>query len=403
MKHLTNLKEKEHSYGLYYAMATLLCVIIAFVYIYINGGSAISRWMFEDVWDTGNDFFNCIPGVKGYGVFSSLSGYPPLANLLLLIIAHIYSYNNIPLETTIRHSMTDPRMQQAALFQFLIFIIVCCAAIIMIVNYIFKNSKYSYAICASTLGVYSVVFAVERGNLILLAFVFLLFFVAFYKSENKILREAALIALALSFGLKYYPAAFGLLLVYEKRWKEALRAIIYGVIAYVLPLLMISGKVPATGGKFLDNIISNYTAYFDKLMRLDIVGVVVIIEAIVATLIMLVASFFKKNNKKWITFYYLGILTITVGLQFAEHYVYVFLIPSLLIFFKEEKRLNLKTVIDFIFLCIINLPLPIFGVPHNLRLPLVAEIKMYSACIMAIYLAIYSFLKREKRMVDDCT
>lgn len=104
--------------------------------------------------------------------------------------------------------MTDPRMQQAALIPFFIFVMLMVVIIIALISSMFKDEPIAFWIGASVIGTYSILFAVERGNIIILAFVFLMYFVAFFESENKVLKEMALLSLAVSAGLKLYPAEF---------------------------------------------------------------------------------------------------------------------------------------------------------------------------------------------------
>ncbi len=84
-------------------------------------------------------------------------------------------------------------------------------------------------------------FSYERGNLIILAVIGMVFFLATYDSENKILRECGYIALALAAALKGYPALLGILLIYRKEWKEAIRLVLYGVILAFGPFLLLEG------------------------------------------------------------------------------------------------------------------------------------------------------------------
>lgn len=86
----------------------------------------------------------------------------------------------------------------------------------------------------------------ERGNIIFLALCFTMLFFLWKDSENRILRELSFFSLAGAAGLKIYPAVFGLLLVREKRYKEAVRLMIYGLISFFLPFLCF--------GSFLGNI-----------------------------------------------------------------------------------------------------------------------------------------------------
>lgn len=85
------------------------------------------------------------------------------------------------------------------------------------------------------------IFSYERGNVVLLAVSGIIFFLVTYESENKVLRELGYIALALAAALKGWPAFLGLLLIYNKQWKEAIRLVIYGIVASVGPFLLLKG------------------------------------------------------------------------------------------------------------------------------------------------------------------
>lgn len=79
------------------------------------------------------------------------------------------------------------------------------------------------------------------GNSAMLVLAMLLLFLAFKDSESKVLREVALVLLAICAGFKIYPAVFGLLYLKEKRFKEAIRVTIYGIILFCLPFVFFGG------------------------------------------------------------------------------------------------------------------------------------------------------------------
>ena len=103
-------------------------------------------------------------------------------------------------------------------------------------------------------------FSFERGNLIFLSAIFTLFYLVNYNSSNKVLKEAAFICLALAAALKVYPALFGILLIYERRYKEAFRVIIYGIVSSFLPFLFFHGgfsNIP----QWIENVRLNSAGY----------------------------------------------------------------------------------------------------------------------------------------------
>lgn len=83
--------------------------------------------------------------------------------------------------------------------------------------------------------------AVERGNMSQLVLILLMYACAWMDSEKKAEKEAALILIAFAAGLKLYPAIFGVLYLAEKRYKEAVRLIIYGILLFFLPFIFFQG------------------------------------------------------------------------------------------------------------------------------------------------------------------
>ncbi|SMC45226.1 Protein of unknown function [Oscillospiraceae bacterium] len=85
------------------------------------------------------------------------------------------------------------------------------------------------------------IYQYERANIIFIALMLLITYLLLKDSDNKIAREISLICLALSACIKIYPAVFGLLLLKEKRWKESIRVVIYGLIFFFVPFAFMGG------------------------------------------------------------------------------------------------------------------------------------------------------------------
>lgn len=83
--------------------------------------------------------------------------------------------------------------------------------------------------------------ALERGNLTLYTAAFVLLAIQLRDSSATWKRELALILIAMAAGMKFYPAFVGLLYLQEKRWKEAIRLIVYGVLAIFVPFVFWGG------------------------------------------------------------------------------------------------------------------------------------------------------------------
>ncbi len=85
------------------------------------------------------------------------------------------------------------------------------------------------------------IYTIERGNLIFFSVIGSMIFLLTYRSEDRKLREFGYIMLAVAAAFKGFPAMLGILLVYEKRWKEALRLVIYGILFAFVPFLFLKG------------------------------------------------------------------------------------------------------------------------------------------------------------------
>ena len=83
--------------------------------------------------------------------------------------------------------------------------------------------------------------AIERGNMSLLVLILLMYAMALKDSAKSWEREVALLLFAVAAALTLSPAVFGLLYLISKRYKEAARLIIYGVLLFFLPFVFFQG------------------------------------------------------------------------------------------------------------------------------------------------------------------
>ena len=81
--------------------------------------------------------------------------------------------------------------------------------------------------------------AVANSTLIVMAL--LLMALKLRESDSPWQREAALVIIAVCAGIKIYPAVFGLLYLLDKRFKEAIRLTIYGIVLFFAPFSIFGG------------------------------------------------------------------------------------------------------------------------------------------------------------------
>jgi hypothetical protein len=210
-----------------------------------------------------------------------------------------------------------------------------------------------------------VLYAFERANIIIYAFIFTMLFFALKDSENKWLRELALISLAISFSLKIYPAIFGFILLKEKRFRDIIRLIIYALIIFFAPFVFFGGFNAIKS--FINNLIStsntfsglrlnklnfmglfNYTLQFLNLKG-NLYSVIIKIIYIVIIILSLLSSWITKIN--WKRVMLLTLLLIGIP-SFSFTYVGIFMIIPIIYFLDFEGKRN---KLDYIYLLLIIL------------------------------------------------
>ncbi|MBQ9606145.1 MAG: DUF2029 domain-containing protein, partial [Lachnospiraceae bacterium] len=209
--------------------------------------------------------------------------------------------------------------------------------------------------------------AIERGNISFLTAVMVL--AAFYlkDKESPACREAALILIAMAAGLKLYPAVVGFVYVREKRWRETIRLIIYGLLVFLVPFTFVGG-IPALiryiqvlfffeGQGYcswtnirnfllsISRVLGQYdnSAYFVKYFK--------IIENLY--LLLCIASLFKTKEKWKYAIYTAGAMALYV--PYSYRYVSVYMVIPLVMYFRESME-NQKMIYCILFALTFTIP-----------------------------------------------
>jgi len=383
---------KEYS-TLYICLAVLSTVTLFIVELMWNGNY---RYLHADPYDTGMDFLNSIvytTGGKPYFQYGTI--YPPLANLFFYILnGMVPSGISAKWPKTgddilkLRGSILDLRIYQNTVFAWLLYSVIIAVLIFSVVTSYEKNRLKGILLGIAILLSHGVLYALERGNIILISLFFLLIFTKYFDSDNKVLREAALLALVISADLKLYPAVFGLLLLGNKQYREALRAIIYGIMGFILPLFAFEGL--GAFKKYFTllfsynnntNLKDFYSFGFSSLsksitwkissfLHLDYETIyrtmgqeMHIIKAVLAVGLVICFLMAKEKYQKLYIAFLLCIL-----FQDAKEYTFVFSIPALLeLMYGNEPKAEQQTNkwLIFILLCVINLCIPLYGLGHH--------------------------------------
>lgn len=218
-------------------------IFVGIVLAFATGGNSIKLMFFHSGSSTDlfMDFMNSIRDGGSPDVYTARNNmYPPFCIMIFRFFSWLIDPNLVSSGFDKRKNVLA---DQTAVMIYFVFAIICILAMIRIIE-TYANSKtvgklrtqasiFSFLMIIS----YPVLFCLERGNMLILSVIFAMFFMFFKDSENPLIRELSYISLACSAGIKIYPALFGLILIAEKKYKDAVRLMIYGIIIMVFPIV----------------------------------------------------------------------------------------------------------------------------------------------------------------------
>lgn len=238
-----------------YAAFGILCIIFAA----ITSGKSFRGMLFHNgiYTDWFMDFFNSIRDSAASNVYSERNSvYPPLAVAFFRFIGRMMPYREVALDPRNKYDM---QQSQLAIMFYLLYVII---VVLFMYRSVLKTTLTDKRMRISTeffafsmIASYPMIYCFERGNIVSAAVALTMFFVFFRNSDSKVVRELSYIALALAAGLKLYPAIFGVLLLFDKKFKDAGKLIAYGILSVVVPMILIS-VIPAPVQTSADMIIA---------------------------------------------------------------------------------------------------------------------------------------------------
>lgn len=186
------------------------------------------------------DFWNHIRRLLQYDdLYGNLKDadaiFPPLAYCFLQLFAQC-----------LRHfdSSVDIATTGYGILLFCMYLIIFAALFIMVLNYSYGSKSKVRHMILPFIFLFSYPFwgcAFERGNPVIYAMLFLFIGLMGRNHTNKIIREIAMICVAFAAGFKLYPALFGLLWIKERKYKDTLRLLLDGVLAFFAPFVFFGG------------------------------------------------------------------------------------------------------------------------------------------------------------------
>ncbi|MBU4017064.1 YfhO family protein [Patescibacteria group bacterium] len=350
---------------LIFYVTMLFGILLFFLNGLITRGQSFYNLFSPSIGNYFMDFFHPLSELFD-GPYAHGSIYPPLPLMLFKLMLRF-----IPYDVAAQGGFAI-RATQAGQIVFLLYMLLTLAILLFLFIEIKKGSRiekyiFSFIILFSA----PFLFQFERGNIIFVALLFLMVFVFFKNHKNPIVREIALVSLSLSVGIKIYPVIFGLLLIKEKRFKEALRASVYCAALFFLPFFAVGGitQIPQLFKNFFSTsndaigwgvgysvniqsiirIIFGYIGVFSKepIYIGNIISIAILMLGIIAT-------FFLRS--KWKTVALLSLLMVMIPPISYEYTLIYMVIPLILFLDRKEK----EKLIGYVYLaCFILIFIPI--------------------------------------------
>ncbi len=408
---ITTSKDLSIFFIVFFIASFFVCAVLAAA----SGGDSWKAMLFHNgsYTDMYMDFFNSIRDAGADDVYTARNNiYPPLGLLIFKILGFLVDENLVDLPNKNRVLLQN---DQRAMMIYILFACILILSMSTVINSYVNRLKWennrkqaTYHTLISFLMIvsYPVMYCIERGNIIIVSMIFTMFFVFFKDSENKLIKECSYIALAIAAGIKIYPAIFGLMLLFEKKYKDAARLVVYGVIAVILPFVFFiqpeAASVAASSQPLLAsvsnanilaadgnsssilNIIENLLSFATKKSRLNFSSVsiqnfIFLFDAKNTTLaniamfvtegIAFAALFFVK--KKWQQVFLLTYLMLNIP-SASSSYALTFLIIPFMMFLYDDKgngySCEKRPEIDWVYiLCFALLltPLPVLWYYHQ--------------------------------------
>ena len=328
-----------------FVLTVLISAIIYFTIYLFLGNGRFADFFFIRSADFFMDFFNSIrDAAQGSEVYTERGViYPPMANLIYLILSRFTpeSYNN---------SSFEDRYSWPQYFTPLALVVLVTTALAIIYFFlVYSNVESSsrlkrFAFAFLAFFNVPVLYMIERGNMIVFCLIALLVYAFTYNSDNKRYRELGLIALAFAFSIKLYPVVFGWFLLADKRFKDALRCLIYGVLMLLIPSFFFGGPscfvyVFLNIFSFSSGSGSTLSVVLNFIHTPDTVQTIITLLAYLWVLICglcFAVSPFVRADKPWKT-YALGFVTILCVPSLTSIYSWAFLIIPLMLLCRQKQ------------------------------------------------------------------
>lgn len=247
---IRNIKSKVlNAQTIRIAFIVILVILIGafFLQVFFTHGALTRGIFFQDTNDTFMDFFKVQGSIASMAPVSE-GIYPPLSYIVMLPFNRFVDYNAV-----------DPfsaRDMQLGIMSLVIYLVFWMLIAGIFLSMMMKKQRGLNVLIVFLLFLSApMIFLFERGNINIAVLAFLAIFFACYEDKKPVVREIAIIALAVATGIKLYPALFGLLLLKKDSVFRFLRLAAYCVLLIILPVFFFDGGLDNIK-KMVQNILS---------------------------------------------------------------------------------------------------------------------------------------------------
>ena len=361
-------KYSENPLTTLFTAAMLVALAVFLIMGVITGGDSILNTFFYRCTDAFMDFFNSI-------IFSSDGPYtkqgviyPPLATLMYCIIGRF----TIPFIGETINSIA----LKGSFAGMLSFVIVTALMLYLLYRAVMKITKNTEIkgnmLFLLILISFPCLYAIERGNCILVLPALILIFLMGYQSENKILRYISYAALGCSVGLKIYAVLMGLLVLRERKYKEMAVCAFIGLTIFMVPFVFTDGNPISFLNRMFEyagsvrglygivNINDLVVTVFGDVFSSSLVDALGVSLTTMMMALSAVIVIFNKEMKFWKIVTLIS-CNLILGFGVGTPYLYIYLVVPLILFLMEERETTKENMFFLICFTAVMILIPGLG------------------------------------------
>lgn len=369
-KKIGTFRNKYHD-NCIFAAILIIGIAAYWLFMILSRCTYVDGYFVNDFADTSMDYFNMLSNLYVLDPYADNANYPAMCFLILRVLYHM-----IPLLPEGNNGFYLRNYMPAQLGYIIYSIILLLGTYEILKSFWTESEREKKIIAISLIISGPFIFSIERGNIILVAILFLLLFIRLYNSENRKYRYVAYIALAISASIKIYPAMFGVMIVCQKRYREALHTLFFGVVLFLAPFWAFDGLeslkamiygITLTSGTH-GNLGMGYNFSFPNLIKIFFAFGGKLVPHVngftkILPLLICIAIFFLCKEE-WKKLFAIALFCVWLP-EFSYTYMLLLFLVPLVVYLRDNATIHNK--IDYIYrllFLIIFLPWPLPQIPE---------------------------------------